>query len=109
MLIRRLIGARGGLSRGLAAVSTPQPGPPESSSGSDHGGVGGADEDKDKDDEELEEEVGAPLSARVPNVEHPLDGANMVHPSAVPQEGHATTVPKGEPNTMAAPENQGGG
>jgi hypothetical protein len=53
-------------------------------------------------------EVGPPVTARVETVVHDAEDP-LVAPSEIQQEGTATTTLKGRPNTMAAPELQGGG
>jgi hypothetical protein len=81
----------------LGTGAPPPPPPPPPPPGAENEG------------EEVEAEVlvGPPVTAYAPAEEHPEE--KLVPPSEVAQEGKATTVPKGEANTMAAPDAQGSG
>lgn len=97
-----------------APLQHPALGRGEGKSSGGHGRSGGqADEEemsKEKSKGTKEEDhVGAPPQSLAPTIEADLSSATLVPPSRMLQEGGSTTVPKGEPNTMAAPEQQGGG
>lgn len=102
--------------RQLAAVVPPPPPGADVEKMPGDGGAGGSLSRADPRDmeeqaaaaEEAPIEVGPPITAHVEHLEHDADDP-LVAPSEIKQVGTATTVPKGQKHTMAAPELQGGG